>query len=472
VKVTLQDLDHTFVKVITSPDIEREIEQNYTFFVPGHRFMPLFKAKRWDGKARLYNRTHKTIYRGLAHRIKEYCDSIGYGFEYQFPREEFDKNHVFNIKPQFEVRDYQMASVIAAIEETRLTLESPTASGKSLIIWLLIDYFMIRTQGKFLVVVPTLDLVSQMKEDFISYSTMNIEDDIYELHGNQRERLGQQRIVVSTWQSIQRKGRPFYEQFCVMFGDEAHEWKADATKRIAVNSGCIKYKFGTTGSTDIRPLFKLTTEGLFGKHYVTATTQELIERNYLAAMKPVKMIELFHPQITEKMDFDTERKYLIGCKSRNNFIVSLAESLKGIVLVLFWNQEHGEELFDAIKSDSKFLFYGKVKKEVRKEQRNEIKDLENACIVASTGVFSRGINITHIAHIILASPTKDRIKLIQMIGRGLRPDDRKEFLTLYDIFDRFNSRSQNVTYKHMKERIKVYEERGFKYKNVKLTLEG
>lgn len=238
-KVVLENLDNTFVRVHTSPDIEREIEQNYTFYVPGYRFMPLFKAKRWDGKARLYNRSHKTIFRGLAHRVKEYCDRMGYQFVYEFPNEPFDDNHKFNLKEKFQIRDYQLAAVIAAIQETRLTIESPTGSGKSLIIWLIIDYLMIRQTGKFLVIVPTLDLVSQMKEDFISYSTMPIEEDIYELHGTQREKLGSHRIVVSTWQSIQRKPREFYEQFSVMFGDEAHEWKADATKRISVNSGTV-----------------------------------------------------------------------------------------------------------------------------------------------------------------------------------------------------------------------------------------
>jgi superfamily II DNA or RNA helicase len=257
-----------------------------------------------------------------------------------------------------------------------------------------------------------------------------------------------------------------------MFGDEAHEWKADATKRISVNSGNVPYKFGTTGSVDNRPLFMLTVEGLFGRTFVTSTTQELIAQNYLAAVKPIRMIELFHPNMTEPLEFADEREYIIKSESRNAFIKSLAESLTGVVLVLFWKQDHGEALFDAIESDNKYLFYGKIKKEARKEQRNEIKGIDNAHIIASTGVFSRGIDITHIAHIILASPNKDRIKIIQIIGRGIRPDARKEDLTVYDIYDRANTKRQNVTYKHMKERLKVYDEKGFKYKCIKLKLES
>jgi superfamily II DNA or RNA helicase len=75
-----------------------------------------------------------------------------------------------------EPRDYQLEAVRKAITDKTALLVSPTASGKSLIIYLMIRWFLANHQSKVLVVVPTTSLVEQMSADFIDYATTELPD--------------------------------------------------------------------------------------------------------------------------------------------------------------------------------------------------------------------------------------------------------------------------------------------------------
>ena len=48
-------INEVHLKVETEPSIARELADYFTFEVPGHRFMPAYKNKVWDGKIRLYS---------------------------------------------------------------------------------------------------------------------------------------------------------------------------------------------------------------------------------------------------------------------------------------------------------------------------------------------------------------------------------------------------------------------------------
>ena len=92
-------------------------------------------------------------------------------------------------------------------------------------------------------------------------------------------------------------------------------------------------------------------------------------------------------------------------------------------------------------------------------------------MVASYGTFSLGVNVKRIHNIVFASPYKSQIKVLQSIGRGLRTADDKEVLKLFDIADSlvYNNR-ENYTLKHFRERINIYNEQGFEYQIVPVTL--
>ena len=101
----------------------------------------------------------------------------------------------------------------------------------------------------------------------------------------------------------------------------------------------------------------------------------------------------------------------------------------------------------------------------RESIRSIVEKQKDSIIVASLGTFSTGINIKNLHNIVLATPSKSQVKVLQSIGRGLRQSDNGETTKLFDIADDFHKKGyKNFTLKHSAERIKIYTKEGFKYK--------
>ena len=86
---------------------------------------------------------------------------------------------------------------------------------------------------------------------------------------------------------------------------------------------------------------------------------------------------------------------------------------------------------------------------------------------------STGVNIKRLHHVIFASPSKSRVRVLQSIGRGLRKGKGKEECILYDIADDFREDrfgKENFTYKHLAERIKYYVDEDFTYRITTIPL--
>jgi superfamily II DNA or RNA helicase len=118
------------------------------------------------------------------------------------------------------------------------------------------------------------------------------------------------------------------------------------------------------------------------------------------------------------------------------------------------------------KDDTRSIHFvaGGTEAEDREAIRAMAESNNDNIIVASYGTFSTGINIRNLHNIIFASPTKSRVRTLQSIGRGLRKSDEKDSCVLFDIADDMsNKTNKNFTLNHLIERIKMYNQEGFKY---------
>jgi superfamily II DNA or RNA helicase len=376
---------------------------------------------------------------------------------------------------KFEARDYQIDAIYHSLKRNRALLVSPTASGKSFIIYSLIRYYthLIKEQqnNRILLIVPTTSLVEQMYTDFESYgwNVKNYCHRLYSGYSNQTDK----KVLISTWQSLYKLPKEYFEQFGCVFGDEAHLFKSKSLTEIMTKLTDCKYRIGLTGTLDGAHTHKLVLEGLFGAVNKVTTTKKLMDKNQLSNLV-VRCLILKHSEanakIISKGKYQDEIDYLVSSKSRNNFIRNLALKIKGNTLVLFQLVEkHGKDLFKSIEDKAEkdrkvFYIYGGVETEEREKARAIVENETNAIIVASYGTFSTGINIKNLHNIIFASPSKSRIRNLQSIGRGLRLGDNKINATLYDISDDLTYKSkENYTLKHFQERINIYTEEEFDY---------
>ena len=387
------------------------------------------------------------------------------------------RNFVRSLKPKtkgksIKVRDYQIQAVHHALSRNRCLLVSPTASGKSLIIYTLVRYY--HMMGlKTLILVPTTSLVEQMYSDFQDYgwSSGTYCQRVYQGH----DRKVTKDVVISTWQSIYKMPKKYFEDFGCVIGDEAHFFKAKSLTGIMTKLHQCKYRFGLTGTLDGTQTHQLVLEGLFGPVDTVVTTKELIDKKTLANLK-IKCILLKHPNIRERMTYAEELQYLVGNEKRNNFINDLLLHLNGNTLCLFQLVEkHGKilhkEMSSLVKDRKVFFVYGGVDSLERERIREIVENEKDAIIIASFGTFSTGINIRNLHNIVFASPSKSKIRVLQSIGRGLRRSSTKMGILIFDIADDISYKERrNFTLSHFTERINIYNEQQFNYEISKVNL--
>ena len=478
--------NEVYVRVETEPNIARELSDFFTFEVPGARFMPSYKKRIWDGKIRLYNQMNGEVYLGLIPYIQEFAKLNDIDIEYKgdvnATQSSFThgvcKGFIRNIKPKsngksIELRDYQTDAVVHAIRNNRSLLLSPTASGKSLIIYLLSRWY---ESNRILILVPTTSLVEQMYTDFLDYGYL--ESKMQKIYQGYTKDISSE-VTISTWQSLYKMPRKFFEQFGCILGDEVHLFKAKSLTNIMNKMHMTKYRHGFTGTLDGTQTHRLILEGLFGSVNKVTSTKELMEKKTLAKLK-IKCIVLQYPEIDCKFmktqKFQDEVDLIVRDERRNKFILNLTTHLKGNTLVLFqFVEKHGAVLYDMMKDLNRKVFYvhGGTDTQTREEIREITENEKNAIIVASYGTFSTGINIRNLHNVVFSSPSKSRIRVLQSIGRGLRTTNDKTGATLIDIADDFTWKSkQNFTLRHFMERINIYNEEEFDYTIKNLKIEG
>jgi len=480
----IQKSNEVYLKITCEPHIEYELRDYFKFEVPNAKFMPQYRGRNWNGEIHLFDLRTKQLYVGLLDKLISFCSNYNYNYKFEenkfygMPFEVNDGISYEGVKDYMKSicshvpRDYQIEGVYDALKHNRKLLISPTASGKSLMIYSLVRYYVEKGQ-KILVVVPTTSLVEQMYKDFQDYG-FDSESYCHKIYSG-REKTSEYPVTITTWQSIYKLDRSFFEDYCVVIGDEAHLFKSKSLIQIMTKLHHAKYRFGFTGTLDGTQTHKWVLEGLFGPSYKIIRTSELMEKGHVSKLD-IRCLVLKHkPRIFAT--YEDEVQFIISHDKRNNFIKNLSLDLKGNTLILFSRVEtHGKPLYELINTAKKanrkvFFIHGGVDTEEREIVREITEREKDAIIIASYGVFSTGINIRNLHNVIFASPSKSRIRNLQSIGRVLRKGKNKTKAMLYDISDdcTYNSR-KNYTLNHLIERIKIYNEEQFNYEIITINL--
>lgn len=495
-RITVSKKNHVFINIQTDPGIEMELADHFCFFVPGYKFMPAYKNRMWDGKIRLFDTRKKQLYSGLFKYMYEFAAARDYevvvedNFTYGRPDTIqnidvpalIDELHLTAGGAKIEARQYQQDALEHALSNRQSLLLSPTASGKSLIIYMAIRYYLnTYDEGNILLIVPTTSLVEQMYSDFADYSQYDewdVEENCHKIYGGKEKYSIKQRVVISTWQSIYKERAPWFEGYGMVIGDEAHNFKAKSLTSILEKCCNAKYRIGTTGTLDGTQTHQLVLEGLFGPVHKVTTTKALIDSKDLADLNVsvllLKYADEYCKQIS-KVKYQEEMDFIVRHDPRNQFISNLALDQDGNTLILFqYVDKHGKPLHDMLRKKleemgrtNRKLFY--VSGETGVDDRENIRAItegeSDAIIVASVGTFSTGINIKRLNNIIFASPSKSQVRVLQSIGRGLRKSLDGKATKVFDIADDLHWKNKkNYTLNHAAERIKIYSKEKFKYK--------
>jgi superfamily II DNA or RNA helicase len=490
----IEPIDSAFIRVRCDSGFAKELSDFFTFEVPGHKFMPAYRNRMWDGKIKLYNSLNQQIYAGLYDYVVKFAKDRHYSIDgLQRPDntditeeyiQQFCKTLDISARgKRIDPHSHQIEGIVHALRHERCLLLSPTGSGKSLMIYAICRYLQnqIPEDKKILIIVPTISLVTQMYSDFFDYSkgtSWKCREHCHKIFGGQ-EKDTDKKIVITTWQSVHTLPASYFKQYSAVIGDECHLFKSKSLTSIMTKLTDCPYRIGTTGTLDGSFTHKLVIEGLFGRVHRLTSTKELMEKNLLSELT-IDCLVLQYPdyirQSLKKLTYQEEIDWIVQNQARNEFIANLAKSTKGNTLVLFqFVEKHGKPLYELIKNkvDGRkvFFVFGGTEADDREHIRQIIEKEEDAILIASYGTFSTGVSIRKLHNIVFSSPSKSRIRVLQSIGRQLRKSEFKTKAKLYDIADDLSWKShENHTLRHFVERLKIYDSEKFEYKKILIPI--
>ena len=485
----------------TDEGILYELQEHFSFYATGYKYMPAYKSGMWDGRIRLFDMRTQTMPSGLLHAIKEFATNKSrnynivlennnfYGTVGSIDNVSFDEFYEFiqglNLTAggkRIEPRDYQLKSAYRAIKNYRQLILSPTGTGKSLIMYMIMRWVLHCQDGeRFVIIVPTTTLTHQLISDFEDYSSADeefvVNDMCYPIFSGQDKKAPHQ-VIVSTWQSLSKFDRTWLMEVGGVIGDEAHTCSAKVCQGILDKMTNAQYRIGTTGTLDGTKVHEMVVEGIFGPIYTATTIKEQIDKKNLAVAK-INILKLLYPEDERrfaKFKYPDEVQFIAKHQKRNRFVAKVALNTEGNTLVIFRFKEHGQLLYDMIKEKAGekrkiFLVHGDIDAAYRNEIRGVVEGEQDAIIVASIGTFSTGINIKNLHNLVFATPHKGRIKVLQSLGRTLRKSTDGRATTIYDICDDLHwKKRKNFALMHGIERIKQYSAEKIEYKvhNIKL----
>lgn len=253
IDIIVHKLNESFIKVDCDKSVAQELHSYFSFRVPGFQFVPAYKNKLWDGYIKLFSLKDFTLYHGLVPYIQTFCEERNYTLKIDSvitTTESFSLNeavdfiHTLNLP--HEIRDYQLKSFVQAIRNKRLLILSPTASGKSLILYVIIRWLQKSDYKRGLLIVPTTSLCHQMFNDFESYG-YDSKNNCHIIYAG-REKQSDKFLFISTWQSLYTQPSEYFQQFDFVLGDEAHQFKAKSLTTIMTKLVNASYRIGCTGT--------------------------------------------------------------------------------------------------------------------------------------------------------------------------------------------------------------------------------
>lgn len=484
--LTINKIDESFINLQGDYDELLTLSNHLTFEVPNAKFMPKVKAGIWDGKVRLLER-NGNLPIGLYPRVKHLCKQLRITFENNFTKtsinitEDNINNFVKEINCDLTCRDYQIKAIIAAFKQQKAVVISPTASGKSMILFLIAMLNLkMNPNAKILLIVPSINLVDQMKGDFLEYGENTELPDIHTIYSGQ-ERHNECPITISTWQSLQMiQSKEFFKDFDLVLVDEVHgasnstgqKSMSMVVQKLIQACSNAKMKIGVSGTIQDEKINRLQLEGLFGKINQFTNTKELMDKGTLSKLKINFLVLNYNDELKKQchnLPYPDEMKLITEIEERRKFVVNLAKKIKGKnVLILFRNIEFGKLIYnDLLKLElDRNVHYvsGETKGKDREETRQTTIEDTDGIICASIGVFATGVNIPNLEYLIFAQSQKSKIKVLQSIGRVIRKSKTKDKAVVIDLVDNLSwKKKQNFSLKHGMERMELYDKEKFDY---------
>ncbi|MBD3405083.1 MAG: DEAD/DEAH box helicase [Candidatus Lokiarchaeota archaeon] len=345
--------------------------------------------------------------------------------------------------PKREAREYQEEAIQAILKNGRGIIKSPTASGKTVMIALLIG----RLKTTTLIKVPRIVLMKQMYREITN--TINI-------HPNDIGMIGDGKyepslITITTTQSlasIMKRPKDWNELMDIhrsygwgmLIEDECHHGSTNTSYNTSMKIDAY-YRIGFSATPLMREDGEnIKTIGAYGDIIHDIKKAPLIENGWLIDPRitfiPVKSI----PSSSGDRWQDMYQMGIVYNRERNRKIINIANDMfaEGRSTLIFVDRiDHGEELLNMASSDATHeVEFVHGTHDERDELLKRFKQRDLMTLISTEGIIGEGFDFKGLDALVIGDGGKSAIQTLQKVGRAMRPEDGKVDCKIFDFADR------------------------------------
>lgn len=422
-------------RVQSAPEAVHDIlDDSLAYEYPDAQWSDAYQSGRWDGKQRLYDRSDHTAAVGLLGRAQDTLESEGYSVEVTDDRGGPGKPIETEWNFDHPLREYQREAVESAHEAGGGIVSLPTGAGKTVV-----ALRMIHDVGRrSIVFVHTKELLYQWCErirDVLDVEPGMIGD------GNSSEGP----VTVAIMDSLVSQGTEDLADYGVVVMDECHRTSAADTFHEAGQSVDAAFRVGLSATPWRRVSGEeMKIEGAVGSVAFEKVAPDLIEAGHLArpewkTVDPADFGEQDTPYAGDDWSRDLYTWNIVECTARNDAIADTVTDLANdgrSVLVPVDRKRHGEMLETRL-SGSGGVTPAYLCGEHDADRRHQVLGSFGSgdVNVLITTLVKEGVDLPSINAVVLACGGKSSVKLIQIIGRALRPENGETAIVV-DLRDR------------------------------------
>jgi superfamily II DNA or RNA helicase len=332
------------------------------------------------------------------------------------------------------MRSFQQDAVDRMLAHDFGTLTAPTGSGKTVMALAMIA----ARQQPTLIVVHTRNLAEQWVERIVQF--LGVKAESVGRIGGGRSKPGEQ-ITIALVQSLYRRAKEMCPRIGHIVVDECHHCPS-RTFTEAVRAFDAHYMTGLSATPYRRDgLSKLIFWHLGDQHY--RIDQRKLERSgdVLRAeviVRPTQFTTLLDPvneysKVLMELAADDKRNHMIA-----DDVALEAADAHGVCLVLSDRKKHCDVLYSLLRHKHG-LKTALLTGDIATPQRQRIvADLEQGriqALVATGQLVGEGFDCKNLTTLFLTTPVRFSGRLLQYLGRVLRPADGKEQARIFDYVD-------------------------------------
>lgn len=375
--------------------------------------------------------------RGYGERLARICADLGEAVEYEDQRRTLPE---VDFSFSGELRPYQAEACAAMLRRRFGTLCAPTGAGKTVC-----GLFLIASRRQpALVVVHTRDLAQQWVERIEQF--LGIPAREVGMIGSGKSRVGE-RVTVATVQSVYARARELKKRVGHIVVDECHR-APSRTFTAAVTAFDSAYSLGLSATPYRRDGLTQLIFWHLGEMHARIEGQDLMHSG--AILRPeIRIVETDfrtrrdpteeYAQIIADLTADDERNQLVvDTVARETREVSETREGRGASLILSDRKSHCHRLRDLLRERhglEGLVLTGDVPLPERRRLIERIRAGEARAVFATGQLIGEGFDAENLTALFLATPVKFSGRLVQYLGRVLRPSPGKARPKVYDFVD-------------------------------------